>query len=106
MRITSVLLAALLLGACGADPEPLPPWRGEGNLVEFTLDDIHCSGCLVEIENTLAGVEGVTTVVVDDVTKHVLVMLQTDVDREAAIPALREAMHGIGKKIVGEDVVE
>lgn len=100
------LLFALLLGACGTEPAPVPAWRGEGNLVEVTLDDIHCAGCEKEIEDGLLAVEGVTTVRADHVTKLVLVMLETGADRQAAIPALREAIHDTGRKVVGEDSLE
>jgi len=106
MRRLALLLVVLALSACGGESAPLPPWRGEDNLVEVTLDDIHCGGCEVEIEEALAAVEGVATVEADSVSRLVLVMLKKETDREAAIQALRAAIHGTGRKVVGEDPVD
>lgn len=107
MRIlAALLLATSLLAACGAEAAPLPPWRGEGNLVEITVHDLHCDGCEKSIEDELALVEGVESVTADHETNLVLVVLEPEADRAQSLPALRNAVHEAGMLVVGEDEIE
>ena len=106
MRILpALLLAASLLGACGGEPAPVPPWRGEGNLIEVTVHDLHCDGCEVNVEGELALVEGVESVTADHETDLVLVILEAEADRVQSIPVIRNAIHEAGMLIVGEDAI-
>ncbi len=106
MRTLPVLLALLTLGACGTEPPVVPAWRGEGNLVEVTVHEIHCAGCEQAVEDAIALAAGVDAVTADHVTKLVLVTLEAEADRDAAIASIRDAIHEAGRKVVGEDEIE
>jgi copper chaperone CopZ len=106
MRSLPVLLVGLLLGSCGAEAAPMPAWRGEGPLVEFTVPELHCDGCEKTLEDELALVEGVESVLADHETKLVLVTLEADAVRETVIPDLRDAVHEAGMQVFGKDEID
>ncbi len=100
-----LLPALLVLAACGADPAPLPPWRGEGKYVEVTVHDLHCAGCEKNVEDHIGFVEGVESVTSSHEEDLVLVTLEDGGRRDAVIPDLREAIHEAGFKVVGADEI-
>ena len=103
---------ALLLAACGGDAPPTPSpaeldrvWRGEGPRIEVQVHDLHCTKCEESARRAVGEVPGVATVEPDHRTDLVRIRLAEGVDRYATIPAIRDALHGIGKDIVGEDEI-
>lgn len=109
---TVALVALLLLAACGGDAPPgASPaeldrvWRGEGPVIEVRVHDLHCSKCEDAARKAVGALPGVEAVEPDHETDVVRVRLADGTDRYAAIPAIRDALHGIGKDIVGEDEI-
>ena len=68
--------------------------------------DLPCAGCEKTIEDELALIEGVESVTSDHVTNLVLVTLEAEAKRAAAIPGLRDAIHEAGMQVVGEDEID
>ena len=71
----------------------------------MTVHELHCSKCEDSTRQAVGAVPGVAAVEPDHETDRVRVRLAAGVDRYAAIPAIRDALHGIGKDIVGEDEI-
>lgn len=112
LRITPWLAVALLLATCGRQAQPGPSraeldrvWSGTDGLVEVQVHELHCTACEDSTRQALGALPGVASVEADHETDRVRVHLDPGVDRYAVIPGIREALHGIGKDVVGEDEI-
>lgn len=114
--LTALLLAAALVGCGGPDrppaapdseerqpPEIVTPWRGEGNVIEFSVWELHCPGCELEVEEAVKALPGVASARADWESSVVRIELDDSTSRDAAIPLLREAVHASGRLVLGED---
>lgn len=57
---------------------------------DILIDNLKCGGCQTTIKNTLKKIHGVEKVVVNEETKHVTVMHDESVTRNALTKALRK----------------
>ena len=128
-------LALLLLTACGKSEDPprtpsseprstptepaaaerpeaptRPPdvtqvWRGEGDVIEVSVWELHCGGCEMSVENVLGEIAGVEEVSADRMTATVTLRVADPSRRESLIALIREALHGNDRQIIGEDEI-
>ena len=97
-----------------ADAEAMAPWRGAGNVIEFTPTPYNCGGCEGAVMAALEGVEGIarseggslqidSNTSADSAEAYVRVTIADGVDRDAMIAKLREAVHSTHKAIYHEE---
>ncbi len=111
----ALLGAALAIASCGGNPPEQPRvwspaeldlvWKGAGPTIEVKVHELHCSGCEASARKAVGDVAGVASVEANHETDIVLVHLEDGVDRYGTIPAIRDALHAVGKDIVGEDEI-
>jgi copper chaperone CopZ len=92
---------------CTTKEEGPPPvtaaWRGGGATIELSVWEMTCPGCSDQIETAIQAIDGVASVKADHKSAKVVVTLKDAATREKLIPAIREAVHGADKIVVGED---
>jgi copper chaperone CopZ len=113
--VLPVLVLAALLGACSerrerarseeprTPPEVTQAWRGSGAEIELSVWEMHCAGCQSAVKESLAAIEGVTSVEADWKTSVVRVRIADPSLRDAAIARIREAVHAGDRRVLGED---
>jgi len=114
LAVLACIVAAVALPSCGGDvpaersytPAELDRvWKGEGPVIEVKVHELHCSNCENEARKAVGALEGVDAVQANHETDIVRIDLEAGRDRYATIPAIREALHSVGKDIVGEDEI-
>jgi copper chaperone CopZ len=89
--------------AAAPEAEPVPPvvkvpWRGAGDLLEFSVWHMHCGGCALLVQEGLSGVAGVKSVEADNETSLVKVTLTDAAQRDAVIARLPAALEAVNAK--------
>lgn len=91
MRILPRLLTPLLLlsapPACSPPPEPLT--------VQYTVDGMHCDGCVAAINGKVTAIEGVSACTISLEGRSAAVT----VNDPALAPKVREAIERLGYKV-------